>query len=170
MTPGHAHSVCNLINWDIQLFRQFLRRRFALMVLLKSLVCFQNLIERAYLIKRQTHDTRLLSEGLKDRLANPPYSIRDELETARFIEFLRCFDESEIAFVNKVRKTKSLILILFRNRNDEAQIRANQFLKRFAVSIAYSACQLNLLIYIDKGFSSNLLQVFIQRLRLTIGN
>jgi len=62
----------------------------------------------------------LFSERLQDALSDPPYGVGDEFESSGLIESLCCFDESEIAFVDQIRKRKSLILILFSDRHDKS--------------------------------------------------
>ena len=102
----------SLLLGEFQLRGQFLGRRGALMLLLEAGECLVDLVERPHLVERQAHDARLLGQSLKDRLANPPYGIRDELEAAGFVELLGSLDKAQVTFVDQVGKAQSLVLLL----------------------------------------------------------
>ena len=83
-----------------------------LVFLFELVYLMADLIQRTYLIKRQTNDTALLCDSLKDALTDPPYSVRDELKTTSLIKLLSSFYQSDVTFVNKVGKCQTLMLIL----------------------------------------------------------
>ncbi len=124
-----------------------------------------NFIERSNLVKRQSYDTALLCYCLKNALANPPYGIGNELETTCFIKLLRCFDETDVAFINQVSKSKPLMLVLFCHRNDKTKVGRHQFvLGSFTLwtAFAYLLRKLYLLVNGNKWSTTNLYKVFIQ--------
>ena len=104
VSAGHLECFRDLVDRYIEHFGQFLCAGFAFVLLLEALVGFVDFVHGANLVEWETYDTALFSEGLKDRLADPPHGIGDELEATCFVEFLRCFDESEVSFVDEVRK------------------------------------------------------------------
>ena len=104
MTAGHLERVGYLIHRYIQYLRQLLGGGFALIILLKALEGLVDLVERSYLVEGQTHNTALLSQSLQDRLTNPPYGVRDKLKSAGLVELLGGLDQSQVAFVDQVRK------------------------------------------------------------------
>ena len=57
-------------------------------------------VERAHLVEGESDDAALLGDGLQDALTNPPHGIRDELESARLIEFLGSLDQADVTLVN----------------------------------------------------------------------
>ena len=92
------------------------------MLLLEAGEGLVDLVERSDLVERQTHDTRLLGQCLKNGLTNPPHSVRNKFESAGFIEFFGGFYQSQITFIDKVGQAEPLILVLFGNRDDKTQI------------------------------------------------
>ena len=83
------------------------------LVLLFELVDFViYLVKRAYLVERQAYYTALFGDCLQDALPYPPYGVRNEFETARFIELLGSLDKTNITFVNQVCQCQSLMLVL----------------------------------------------------------
>ena len=99
-----------------------------LMFLLELIDFMTNLIQRTYLIQRQTNDTALLSNSLKNALTNPPNSVRDKLKTTCLIKLLSGFNQTNISFVNKVCKCQTLMLILLGYGYNETQVGSNQLI------------------------------------------
>ena len=67
-------------------------------------------------------------------MADPPHGVRDELETPCLVEFLGGFDQTQVALVDEVRQTQSLVLVLLSNRNHETEVGACQFFQCAAVT------------------------------------
>ena len=82
------------------------------MNLLETVDLLINLAQCSALIQRQTHNTTLLGDGLQDALANPPNGIGDEFKSARFVEFLSSFYQSDVTLVNQVCQCQTLMLVL----------------------------------------------------------
>ena len=120
-------------------------------------------MQRSRPIQRHPHDTRLLSQRLKDCLANPPHRVRDELDSLGFVEFVRGADQTEIALVDQVGERHALILVLLRHRNHEAQIRTDQFVERILITDADSTRQFGFLFARDEGIDTDVAQVLVQR-------
>ena len=119
------------------------------MDLLKLIDLLIDLAQGTALVQRQTYDTALLSNSLKDTLANPPYGIGDKLEAARFIEFLCSLNQSDISLIDQVCQRQSLMLVLLGNGNDKAEVGCYQtLLSSFALraSLTDGLSQFNLLI------------------------
>ena len=136
-----------------------------LVLLLKLIDFMVNLIERTYLIERQTHNSALLGNGLQNALANPPYGIGNKLESTSFIKFLCSLYQSDISFVNQIRQSKSLMLVLLGHRYHEAQVGRDKLV--FGTLTLWTTFtnllgQFNLLINGDKRGTSNLDKIFIQ--------
>ena len=163
MTTRHTERIGDLLLRQVEHVGKLLRRRGTLVLLLETGERLVYLIEGPHLVERQTHDARLLGEGLQDRLAYPPHGIGDELETARFIELLRSLDEPQVAFIDKVGKAEPLVLVLFGHRNHETQVGLRQLFKRLLVALLDALRKLHFLLNGDKVFLAYLLQVFVQR-------
>ena len=140
------------------------------MLLLEAGECLVDLVERPHLVERQAHDARLLGQSLEDRLANPPYGIRDEFETAGFVELLGSLDKPQVALVDQVGKAQSLVLVLFGYGDHEAQVGFGQFLQGFLVSLLDSLGEFHLLFDRDELLLADLLQVLVQRSALAVGD
>ena len=80
------------------------------------------------------------------------------------------FDQPEVAFIDKVGKTQSLVLILFRYGNNETKVGFCQLLQRGHVSLLDSLGQGNLFVGSNQFNFTYLLQVFVKRCSFTIGN
>ena len=111
------------------------------MLLLELSEGLVDLVEGSHLVQGQTHYAGLLGQGLEYALTYPPHCVGDEFETTGFIEFFRSLDETQIAFVDQIRKAKPLILILFRNRYHESEISPREFFQCYLVALADALCQ-----------------------------
>ena len=129
-----------------------------------------DLVQRPHLVQRQAHDARLLGQRLKDRLANPPHGVGDELEAAGFVELLGGLDQSEVALVDQVREAQSLILVLFGHGHHEAQVGFGELFERFLVSFLDSLGEFHLLLDRDELLLADFLQVFVQRGAFAVGD
>ena len=147
-----AVSLCRLFNLrllDIRQLSQLRNRGAALMDLLKLIDLLIDLAQGTALVQRQTYDTALLCNSLKDTLANPPYGIGDELKAARFIEFLCSLNQSDISLIDQVGQRQSLMLVLLGYGNDKAEVGCYQTLLSsfaFRASLTDGLSQFNLLI------------------------
>ncbi len=143
-------------------FGDLVGSRLALVLLFEIRIHLADLVQRADAVQRQTDDARLFGQRLQDRLADPPYGIRDELVAAGFVEPLGGLDQTEVALVDQVAERESLILILLGHTDDEAQIGLGQLFEGKLVAAADAAGQLNLFIRGEEGNLADFLKVFFQ--------
>ena len=130
-------------------------------------------VKRSNLIERQSHNTALLGDGLKNALTNPPYSVRDEFESTGFVKLLSGLYQSDVALINKVGKGKSLVLVLLSYRNDEAEVSGYEFVFgafSFRTALLDFLCQLYLFVDGNQGSTSYLNKVLVQCFTRTICN
>ena len=172
VTAGYAEGVGDLVAGNVENLRQFVGRGHALVVLFELLESLVDLVKGTHLVQRQTDDPGLLGQSLEYRLAYPPHGVGYELEAAGLVELLGGLDKTQVALVDQVGKAQSLILVLFRNRNDEAEIglRQRQLLEGRLVPFAYSLCQFHFLIHPDKLLPADLLKILVQGGALAVGN
>ena len=143
------------------------------MNLLKTVDLLINLAQGPALVQREAHDTALLCNGLQNALTNPPNGIRDELEASRLVKLLSSLHQSDIAFVNKVGKRQTLMLVLLGYGNDESKVGCYQTLLRtlpLTASLTDGLCQFDLLLNGYKGLTTNLDEILVKCLTRTIGN
>ena len=112
----------------------------------------------------------MFCQGLENALADPPHRIGNEFETTGFIELFRRFDEAQVAFVDEVRQAEALILVLLGYGNHKAEIRAGEFFQGFLVPFANALGQFHFFVRGDEFFTTNLLQVLVQRRALAVGD
>src|SRR5690554_7036118 len=140
------------------------------MLLLKLGVGLVDFIEGAYLVQRQTDNSRLFGQGLQYGLTNPPNRIGNELETTCFIELFGGFNQTQVAFVDEVGQTESLVLILLCNRHHESQVGLGQLLKSSLVAFLNPLRQFHFFLYGYQFFTTNFLKILIQRGAFAIGD
>ena len=123
------------------------------MLLLETGEGLVDFVQRPHLVQRQPHDPALFGQRLKDRLAYPPYGVRNELESPRLVELLGGLDQPEISLVDH-----------------EPQVGACQFFERFLVALLDPLRQIDLFLHGDQILLTDLLQILVQRRALAIGN
>ncbi len=135
VTGSHAERSFYFVGSDFEQFGQFFRAGFTFKRLFEFGKRLVDFIQRTYFVQGQTYDTALFGQGLQNALANPPNGVGNEFKTARFVETLGCFNQTQVAFVDQVRKAKSLILILFCNRNNKTQVGFGEFFEGYLVAL-----------------------------------
>ena len=170
MASGNPEGVGDLLFRNVDHFRELLTGRHTLVFLLELSECLVYLVQGTYLIQRQTYYAGLLREGLEYGLAYPPDCIRNEFESSRLIEFLGRLDQSEVALVDKVREAQALVLVLFCHGYHEPQVCSREFLQGRLVALPNALGELDLLLYGDEFFPADLLEIFVQRRTLPVGD
>ena len=166
-------SLLNLSLIDLGELCQLSHRGTTLVKLLKTVDLLINLAQGTTLIQWQAHDAALLSDGLKNALANPPYSIRDKLKSTCLIKFLCCLYQSDVTLVDQVSQRQTLMLVLLGNGNDKSEVGSHQALLgslALRTTLADSLCQFDLLIDGHKGLTTNLYEVLVKCFTRSIGN
>ncbi len=74
-----------------------------------------------------TNGARLISDGTRDRLANPPSGISRELKAAAEFILVYCTHKARVAFLDQVQEAQPTIAILLGDRDDQAQVALRQF-------------------------------------------
>ena len=170
VATGHAERIGNLLARNLEHVGQFVGRRLALILLLELREGFVDLVERSYLVERQTHDTALLGQCLQDRLTDPPHGIGDELEAAGLVELLGGLDQAEVALVDQVGQADALVLVLLGDGDDEPEVRTGEFVEGFLVALLDTLGEFHFLFHGNQFFPTDFLQVFVERGALTVGD
>src|SRR3954451_13590548 len=66
---------------------------------------------------------RLVGQGARDRLADPPGRVGRELEALAVVELLGRADEAERPLLDQVEERQALVAVVLGDRDDEAQVR-----------------------------------------------
>src|SRR5688572_5534124 len=120
-------------------------------------------MERAGAIERHADDATLLGERLEDCLPDPPDGVGDELDPLRLVELVCGADQAEVALVDQVRERDALVLILLRDRHDEAEVRPNQLVQRLLIVRADALRQRDLLVARDQRVRADVAEILVER-------
>src|SRR5690606_152147 len=96
--------------------------------------------------------------------------IRNKFKTLGLVKTFGRLDQSEIPLVNQVAQSEALVLVLLGNGNDKTKVRLCQALQSSLVALPYFLGEDDLFFGCNQVYFTNLVQVFVQRLRLAIGN
>ncbi len=77
-------------------------------------------------VHREANGTGLVAETAGDGLADPPGRVGGELETLPPIELLHRPDQPQVAFLNEIEEIEPATGISLGDRNDQAQIAADE--------------------------------------------
>ena len=103
--------------------------------------------------------TRLIGDGARDRLPNPPRRIGTELVALVVVELLDRLDEAEIAFLYEIEEQHAPADIALGNAHDETKIRLCQFLLRFLIARFHALGKGDFLICGKERHAADLLQI-----------
>jgi len=74
----------------------------------------------------QANGPRLVGEGARHRLANPPHGIRREARPPPWLEFPHGVQEAQVAFLDEVEEGEAAVKIAPGHAHDQAQVRLGQ--------------------------------------------
>ena len=94
---------------------------------------------------RHADRARLVGERACDGLADPPRRVRRELVAAAPVELLDGADETERPFLDQVEERQTLVAVVLRDRDDEAEVRLDHPLLREHVAALDLLRELDLL-------------------------
>ena len=170
MAARDAEDALDFLLGDVEHVGQFLFRWRALEFLFQAADFLFEFVKCAQLVGGETHDARVLGDGLKDGLAYPPNGVGDEFEAACFVETLCGLNQTHVAFVDEVGKAEALVLVLLGDGDDEAQVGLGEAVEGFLVTGFDALSQTDFLLGSEQLFTANILQVFVERLDVAVGD
>ena len=141
---------------------QFLRRRFAAQFLRELLLRAPELVHDFNHVDRNADGARLVGNGARDGLANPPDGVGGKFVAAAILEFLDAFHQADVAFLNQIEERLAAVGVFFGDGNDEAQIGLGHV--RFGLEAAVGGgfqIALNALKNSSRGIRTNCSSVWI---------
>ena len=102
MSACNLDGILNFVFGQVGFFGYFVDAWPPFVLLFKLAKYLVDFVYRPNLVQWQANNAALLGNGLQDALPNPPYSIRNELETAGLVEFFGSFYQAHIALVDEV--------------------------------------------------------------------
>src|SRR3954452_1891604 len=118
----------DLLGLDARNLGDLLRRRLAAELGDQLALGAADLVELLDDVDRDADRARLVGERACDRLADPPGGVGRELEALAVVELLRSTDEPERALLDEVQERESLVAVVLRDRDHEAQVRLDHLL------------------------------------------
>lgn len=168
--PVRAQRVLYLGDVRVEEVRQFLHGGTALELLLEIHDGLGQFALESHLVERHPHDAALFGDGLQDALPDPPYRVADELEASCLVEFLGGLDEAQVALVYEVVQGQSLVLVLFRHADHEAQVGSCQAFQGFGVAMMDALGKLHFFVCGYKFLTTYFYEIFVQCRAGTVGD
>jgi hypothetical protein len=97
-------------------------------------------------VDRDADRARLVGQRAGDRLADPPRRVSRELEALAVVELLRRADQPERPLLDEVEERQSLVAVVLRDRDDEAEVGLDHLLLRVEVAALDAAREVDLLL------------------------
>src|SRR5215469_9193417 len=120
-------GLANFFDGHVQPLGQLLRSGLAAKLLHELASALGKLIDDLDHVNGHTDRARLVSDGARDGLANPPGGVGGELVTASPVELVGAFHESEITFLDQIEKLQAVMGVFLGDRNNEAKVGFSQF-------------------------------------------
>ena len=143
----HLKDRPNTIHWQEHFFGHFIGRRFSPVFLHQLFLHAHELVDRLNHVHRYSDRTRLVGNGARDGLTNPPCGVGGKLVSSPVLKFLDRLHQPHVALLNQVQKRKAPIRVLFCDRNNETKIGFHHFRFRFE-RLAKPAFQCSILVRI----------------------
>ena len=120
-------------------------------------------VQRPGAVQGHAHDAALLGERLEDGLTDPPDRVGDELDALGFVELVGRADQAEVALVDEIGETDTLVLVFLGDRDDEAQVAADQLVQGRLATTLDLLGEVDLVFAGDEGILADLAQVLVER-------
>src|SRR6516164_5741261 len=115
-------GLAHFFDGHVQPLGQLLRSGLAAKLLDELASALGKLIDDLDHVNGHTDGARLVGDGTRDGLANPPGGIGGKLITAAPVELVGAFHKPEIAFLDQVQKLKAMMGVFLGDRNNEAKV------------------------------------------------
>src|ERR1019366_7222980 len=135
----------DLLRLDARHLRDLLGRRLAAERRDQAALRPADLVELLDDVDGDPDRARLVSERTGDRLADPPRGVGRELEALAVVELLRRPHETDRALLDQVQERQPLVAVVFRDRDDQPQVRLDHLLFRVHVAALDPLGEINLL-------------------------
>ncbi len=154
---------CDLFHRDVHALGDLGRRRLAAQLLQQRRRALADAVQRAGPVERHPHDAALLGERLENRLADPPHRVGDELDALGLVELVGGADEAEVALVDQIGERDALVLVFLGDRDDEAEVAADQLVERLAVADADPLGEADFFLLRNQRVLADLAEVLVER-------
>src|SRR2546425_6339019 len=122
------HDLAHLLGRDAHLLADLLVARLATELLEQPARNAHQLVDRLHHVHRDADRPRLVGDGARDGLPNPPRGVGRELVALVVVELLDRPDEAHVAFLDQVQERHTPPDVLLRDRYHEPEVRFRQTL------------------------------------------
>src|SRR4029077_2989286 len=123
----HLQDRPNTIHWQKHFFGHFVGRRFSPVFLHQLFLHPHELVDRLDHMHGNSDRARLVGNGARDGLANPPSRVSGKFVSSTVFKFLDRFHQPHIAFLDQIQKRKAAIGVFFCDGNNETKIGLDHF-------------------------------------------
>src|SRR6266540_2018289 len=119
-------DLADLVERQLHLLRDLLRRRLAAELLDEVAARADELVDGLDHVDRDADGPRLVRDGARDGLADPPRGVGRELVAALVLELVDRLHEADVPLLDEVEELQAAVRVLLRDRHDEPQIRLDE--------------------------------------------
>ena len=143
--PCRGSHLEHLLDGEGRLIRDLVERRLAAELRPEKAIGTVDLLQALDDVDGHPDRPRLVRERPRDRLADPPRRVGGELEPAAPVELLDRADQPERSLLDEVEEGETLVPVVLRDRDDEAEVGLDHPLLRLHVPALDALRELHLL-------------------------
>src|SRR5439155_17203065 len=160
-------DLTHLVLGDGHALRDLFRCRLATELLKQGAGDADELVDRLHHMDRDADRPRLVCDGARDGLADPPRRVRGELVALLVVELLDRADQTNVPLLDQVQEIHAAADVLLRDRDDEPEVGLRQLVPRVVAlldELVRETTQATLLV--DVGLDDLLQRLHQQRAKL----
>ena len=120
-------DLSDLRHRNVHSLRDLFRRRFAAKLLYQQTRGADQLVDRLDHVDRDADRPRLVGDGTRDRLPDPPCRVGRELITTPPFELVDRLHQTDVAFLDKVEELQAAVGVFLGDRNNQPKVGLDQF-------------------------------------------
>ena len=113
---------------------------------------------------RHTDGSRLIGEGTRDRLTDPPGRIGGKLEATLRLELLDTTHETHVALLDEIQEAHATSGEALRDGNNQTEVALDEALTRIQVAVLAAIREVELLLRCQQRVASDFLQIDTNRI------
>src|SRR5713226_3617915 len=132
---GDLHDLANFLGRDPHLLADLLVARLAAQLLEQPARDAHQLVDRLHHVHGDADRSRLVGDGARDGLTDPPRRVGRELVALVVVELLDRPDQAHVAFLDQVEERHAAPDVLLGDRHDQPEVRLGQPLLRLVSAL-----------------------------------
>src|SRR5205809_5639117 len=124
------HDLAHLVRRDEHPLGDLFRRRLAAELLEQAARHADELVDRLHHVDRDADRPRLVRDGARDGLTDPPRRVGRELVALPVVELLDGADEPDVPFLDEIEERHAPTDVLLRDRHHQSQVRLGEVVPR----------------------------------------